>query len=94
VTVQDAGDEGAALAEHRRALARTRDKALQNLLITHEYVSTGRRSQADVAAARAGAEAACGAVAAFDARHPFVRTTANAEDDAEVMRFMDRMTGY
>ena len=84
----------AALAEQRRTLARARDKALQNLLITHEYAEEGRRSGADVAAATAEAESTCDAVAAFDARHPHIRTPSNAEDDAEVQRFMRRMTSY
>lgn len=94
MTSPDTPTAGEALAEWRRTLARARDKALQNLLITHEYAEKGRRAKADVAAGTAEAESTCDAVAAFDARYPHIRTTSNAEDDAEALRFMDRMTSY
>ncbi|MEU9189837.1 hypothetical protein AB0D14_35935 [Streptomyces sp. NPDC048484] len=82
-----------ALAEQRRELARARDKDLQNLQIMQEYAQEGRRSRDDVTEAAAEAEAACQAVTAFDAMHPHIRTTGNAEDDAQALRGLQRLTG-
>jgi hypothetical protein len=92
LTSPNAAAGRAALVEQRRALASRRDKALQNLLITHEYVEDGRRPETAIAAATAEAEAACEAVAAFDAVHPGIQTSGNAEDDDQAMDFMDQTT--
>jgi hypothetical protein len=94
MTPPDATNERVALAEQRNALALKRDRLLQDLLITHEYADEGRRSDADIATATAEAKAACEAVAAFDARQPGVRTTANAEDDTEAPRFLELLTNH
>jgi hypothetical protein len=89
----EAGDR-TALVEQRRQLARKRDKALQDLLITREYVAEGRRTPGDMAAAVAEAAAACRTVASFDAEHSHVRTNGDAEDDAQARRFLASMTGF
>ncbi|MFD7402297.1 hypothetical protein ACFV7R_06395 [Streptomyces sp. NPDC059866] len=86
-------DDRTVLVEQRRQLARGRDKALQDLLNMRSYVAEGRRSPEDLAAAAVEAEAACRAVAAFDAEHPHIRTNGNAEDDAQALRFLASMTG-
>jgi hypothetical protein len=93
VTPPDAATGRDALAEQRRELARARDKALQNLQITREYAQEGRRSGDDVTAAVAEAAAACQAITAFDTMHPHIRTTGNAEDDAQALRDLQRLTG-
>jgi hypothetical protein len=81
------------LVEQRRVLASKRDKALQSLSIAYDYAEEGTGSRIDVAAAAEEAEGACRAVVDFDARHPHIRTRADAEDDAQVREFMNRMTG-
>jgi len=83
----------AALVDRRKGLARTRDRALQNLAIMEGYVNSGIRSETDLAAAIAEAETACGVVTALDTRHPGIRRSGDVEEDFQVRQFMGRITG-
>jgi hypothetical protein len=83
-------DGRAAMVEQRRTLARLRDRALQQVHIAEGDVEAGRRDQEDLDDAFDNALIACNAVTTFDAEHPGIRTESNAEDDAQVWRFMNK----
>ena len=74
----------------RRELTAARDKALQELQITSEYVREGRRTEGDLGAAIERAERACDAVATFDAAHPRLVGEDEEYENAQAQGFMAR----